>query len=585
VNFSELNLNPQLLRAIGELGFETPMPVQQEIIPRFLETESDLVGLAQTGTGKTAAFGLPILQLISPESRHAQALILAPTRELCVQIASDLRDYSKYSTGIKITPIYGGAGFQGQLKELAAGPQVIVATPGRMLDMIKRGNIKLNNIRFLVLDEADEMLNMGFEEDVSAIISHTPASRRTFLFSATMPYEVEQIALQYMKSPETVTIGQRGKGASTVKHIYYIAHARDRYQVLKRIADYYPNIYGIVFCRTRQETQEIADSLIRDGYSAEALHGDLSQSQRDYVMNKFRIRHLKMLVATDVAARGLDVEELSHVINYNLPDELEVYVHRSGRTGRAGRTGISISIINLKEKHKIRQLEKQVGKEFSQAKIPLGHQICEKQLYYLIDKMENVEVNEEDVEAFLPVIYKKLKWMSQEELIKRFVSVEFNRFLDYYRDAGDLNVDENRETASSAKYTRVFMSIGRKDGLIPPRLIGVINDFTTTRDLRIGKIEIEDNFSFVEIDSRFIDRFMQAFKGKYYNNRPVRVDIAEEKRFKNKPSGKRKVEINTKPSTETDKTYKKEGKKKWKSSSDPYFGDRNPKEGKQKRRF
>jgi ATP-dependent RNA helicase DeaD len=487
-------------------------------------------------------------------------------------------------TNIRVTPIYGGAGFPGQLKELAAGPQIIVATPGRMLDMINRGNIKLNNIRFLVLDEADEMLNMGFEEDVSAIISNTPKTRRTFLFSATMSNEVEQIAMKYMRSPETVTIGQRGKGASTVKHVYYIAHARDRYKVLKRIADYFPNIYGIVFCRTRQETQEIADSLIRDGYSAEALHGDLSQSQRDYVMNKFRIRHLKMLVATDVAARGIDVEELTHVINYNLPDELELYVHRSGRTGRAGRSGISISIVNLKEKNKIRQLEKQVGKEFSQAKIPSGHQICEKQLYYVIEKMENVEVNEEEVEEFLPVIYKKLKWMSQEELIKRFVSVEFNRFLDYYREAGDLNVDETREMQSSASFTRVFMSIGRKDGLMPPKLIGVINDFTGVRDMKIGKIEIGDTFSFVEIDSRYIDQFMQAFKGKFYNNRPIRVDMAEGQRSRKKSGEKPRGEY--KPRTGNDSGFaKKEGRKKWKADSDPFFGDRNPREGKRKKRY
>jgi len=584
VNFSEFNLNPQLLRAAAELGFETPMPVQQEVIPLFLGTDRDLVGLAQTGTGKTAAFGLPILQLISPETKSAQALILAPTRELCMQIAGDIRDYAKHMPNIRITPIYGGAGFQGQLKELAAGPQVIVATPGRMLDMIKRGNIRLGNIRFLVLDEADEMLNMGFEEDVSAIISNTPATRRTFLFSATMPAQVEQIAMKYMKSPETVTVGQRGKGASTVKHLYLIAHASDRYKVLKRIADYYPNIYGIVFCRTRQETQDIADSLIRDGYSAEALHGDLSQSQRDYVMNKFRIGHLRMLVATDVAARGIDVEELTHVINYNLPDELEVYVHRSGRTGRAGRAGISISIINLKEKHKIRQLEKEVGKEFSQVRIPTGHQICEKQLYHVIEKMENVEVNEEEVEEFLPVIYKKLNWMTQEELIKRFVSVEFNRFLDYYRDAGDLNVDESRDSQGSTKFARVFMSIGRKDGLIPPRLIGVINDFTGIRDMKIGKIEIGDTFSFVEIESRYTDQFMQAFKGKFYNNRPVRVDEAEGQHKKRRTGEKPREETKSGPDNNT-AFSNKDRRKKWKTESDPYFGDKNPKEGRRKKRF
>lgn len=527
MNFTELNLEPELLQAITELGFIEPMPVQQEVIPFILEDTKDLVALAQTGTGKTAAFGLPILNMIDPLSKQIQALILAPTRELCMQITNDLRSYSKFKKGIKVTAIYGGAGFQGQLKEISQNPQIIVATPGRMNDMINRGNIKLQEVNFMVLDEADEMLNMGFEEDVSAIIGHTPKERRTFLFSATMPSEVEQIAHAYMKKPKLISIGQRGQGASTVKHIYFLAHARDRYQVLKRIADYYPAIYGIVFCRTRQETQEVADSLIRDGYSAESLHGDLSQGQRDFVMNKFRNKNVQMLVATDVAARGIDVEDLTHVINYNLPDELESYIHRSGRTGRAGKTGTSISIVNLKEKHKIRILERQVGKEFSQAKIPSGHQICEKQLYHLIQTMENVTVNEEEVEAFLPVIYKKLEWMDKEELIKRFVSIEFNRFLDYYRNAGDLNVDEGRERSNRTQFARMFMSIGRKDGLIPPKLIGVINDFTANRNLTIGKIELGDTFSFVEIDRAYADQFKKAFEGKFYNNRAIRVDEAE----------------------------------------------------------
>lgn len=527
MNFSELNLAPEILKAVTDLGFVNPMPVQEQVIPFIIEEQADLVALAQTGTGKTAAFGLPILNQIDPQSKSIQALVLAPTRELCVQITNDLRSYAAHMKQIKVTAIYGGAGFQGQLKEIAQNPQIIVATPGRMNDMINRGNIKLQNVNFLVLDEADEMLNMGFEEDVSAIIGHTPKERRTFLFSATMPSEVEQIAHTYMHKPKLISIGQRGQGASTVKHIYFLAHARDRYLVLKRIADYYPSIYGIVFCRTRQETQEVADSLIRDGYSAESLHGDLSQGQRDFVMNKFRNKNVQMLVATDVAARGIDVDDLTHVINYNLPDELESYVHRSGRTGRAGKTGTSISIVNLKEKHKIKVLERQVGKEFSQAKIPSGHQICEKQLYHLIQTMENVTVNEEEVEAFLPVIYKKLEWMDKEELIKRFVSIEFNRFLDYYRDAGDLNVDEGRERNNRTQFARMFMSIGRKDGLIPPKLIGVINDFTGNRNLTIGKIELGDTFSFVEIDKGYADQFKKAFEGKYYNNRAIRVDEAE----------------------------------------------------------
>lgn len=525
--FEQLGLQENLLKAISELGFENPMPVQEAVIPRIIENNTDIVALAQTGTGKTAAFGLPLLQLIDPSNKKTQALILSPTRELCMQIANDLHSYAKYMPGINITPIYGGASFEVQAKQLKAGSQIIAATPGRMLDMIMRKTADLSEVRFLVLDEADEMLDMGFEEDVSSIIESTPSDRHTFLFSATMPEEVEKIALQYMHKPETLSMGKRNIGATNVKHIYYLTHARDRYSVLKRICDFHPEMYAIVFCRTRQETQEIADSLIRDGYDADSLHGDLSQSQRDHVMGKFRDRHLSMLVATDVAARGIDVNDLTHVINYNLPDDNNNYLHRSGRTGRAGKDGISISIINMKEKGSIRLLEKQIGKPFSQGKIPSGRQVCEKQLYHLIDRMENVNVIEDEINHFLPVIYKKLQWMTNEELIKRFVSVEFNSFLEYYRDAKDLNVDEAHERQESKSFTRLFMSIGRKDGLMPPKLLGLINDYTKSRELRVGKIELGDTFTFVEIDSKFVQLFMESFNGKYLNDRPIRVDIAE----------------------------------------------------------
>jgi ATP-dependent RNA helicase DeaD len=506
------------------------MPVQEAVIPRIIENNTDIVALAQTGTGKTAAFGLPLLQLIDPDNKKTQALILSPTRELCMQIASDLNSYSKYMPNIKVTAVYGGASIEAQAKQLRAGTQIIAATPGRMLDMIMRKYADLSEVRFLVLDEADEMLDMGFEEDVQSIIESTPKDRHTFLFSATMPTDVEKIARRYMKSPETLSMGQRNIGATNVKHMYYLTHARDRYTVLKRVADFHPEMYAIIFCRTRQETQEIADSLIRDGYDADALHGDLSQSQRDHVMKKFREKHLNMLVATDVAARGIDVSDLTHVINYQLPDDSDNYIHRSGRTGRAGKDGISISIINMKEKGRIKMLERQIGKPFSAGKIPAGRQVCEKQLYHLIDRMENVNVIEDEINDFLPVIYKKLEEMSKEEIIKRFVSIEFNSFLEYYRDAKDLNVDESRERgerSESGSWTRIFMSIGRKDGLIAPKLLGMVNEFTQSRDLKVGRIELGDTFTFIEIDTKYVPLFMESFKDRMMNDRPIRVDIAE----------------------------------------------------------
>jgi ATP-dependent RNA helicase DeaD len=536
--FDQLGLQENILKAIKELGFETPMPVQEAVIPRIIENNTDIVALAQTGTGKTAAFGLPLLQLIDPDNKKTQALILSPTRELCMQIASDLNSYSKYMPNIKVTAVYGGASIEAQAKQLRAGTQIIAATPGRMLDMIMRKYADLSEVRFLVLDEADEMLDMGFEEDVQSIIESTPKDRHTFLFSATMPSDVEKIARRYMKNPETLSMGQRNIGATNVKHMYYLTHARDRYTVLKRVADFHPEMYAIIFCRTRQETQEIADSLIRDGYNADALHGDLSQSQRDHVMKKFREKHLNMLVATDVAARGIDVSDLTHVINYQLPDDTDNYIHRSGRTGRAGKDGVSISIINLKEKGRIKMLERQIGKAFSAGKIPLGRQVCEKQLYHLIDRMENVNVIEDEINDFLPVIYKKLDAMSKEEIIKRFVSIEFNSFLEYYRDAKDLNVDESRERgerSDSGSFTRLFMSIGRKDGLTVPKLLGMVNEFTNSRDLKVGRVELGDTFTFIEVDTKYLPLFMSSFKDQTMNERPIKVDVAEDQTSSERP--------------------------------------------------
>ena len=443
MTFKELNLRAEILSAVEELGYEQPMPVQEQVIPYMLTEVSDLVALAQTGTGKTAAFGLPILNMIDVKRRDVQALVLAPTRELCIQICNDLKGYSKNMSDVHIVPVYGGEDIRKQLKELDRTPQIIVATPGRLIDLTERGKIQLGNINYLVFDEADEMLNMGFKEDIETILKETPDTRRTLLFSATMPAEIQRIARQYMHDYKEITVGVRNSGTENVEHIYYVSQARQRYLVLKRIVDLNPDIYGIVFCRTRQETKEVADKLMHDGYNADALHGDLSQPQRDSVMQKFRIRNVQLLVATDVAARGLDVSDLTHVINYNLPDDVEIYTHRSGRTGRANKTGISVSIIHSKEKFKIKDIERMLKRKFEQRQIPNGLEVCKKQLFYQIDKMQNVDVNEEQIDPYMAQIMNQLEYLSKEELLKRFVSLEFNRFLDYYKNAPDLNITEH----------------------------------------------------------------------------------------------------------------------------------------------
>ncbi|MFW5793197.1 MAG: DEAD/DEAH box helicase [Bacteroidota bacterium] len=528
-NFQELGLKPELQKSVEALGFKEPMPIQAEVIPSLLNTPSDLVGLAQTGTGKTAAFGLPILQYIDTESDHTQALILCPTRELCMQITRDLQSYAKFLPNLQVVPIYGGASIEVQFKQLKAKPHIIVATPGRLNDMIRRNKVDFKKVSWLVLDEADEMLDMGFQEEVDSILEFTPKGKHTLLFSATMPVEVERILAKYMNNPVIKTVGQRNKGTSNVNHMYYMVQARDRYQALKRIADFNPNIYSIVFCRTRAETKDIADALIRDGYNADALHGDLSQAQRDHVMKRFRNRTLQMMVATDVAARGIDVNDLTHVINYNLPDDPDIYLHRSGRTGRADKTGICISIINMKEKHKVRMFEKKLGREFVKAKIPTGGQVCEKQLFHHIDNMENVELNHEEIDSFLPVIYKKLEWMDKEELIKRFVSLEFNRFLEYYRNAVDLNVDESRSSESKAKggkFQRMFISVGRKDKYSVPQIIGLINDVTKTRDVSIGRIDLMHSFSFIDVDVNAVELLQKSFADENANPLGVRIETA-----------------------------------------------------------
>ena len=546
-SFEELGLDNNILRAIKELKFENPMPVQEKIIPMMLQDEpQDIIALAQTGTGKTAAFGLPIIHKTDTTLKQVQYLIIAPTRELCLQIADDLKDFASYNRDIKIAAVFGGSSMDRQIQKIKQGAQIISATPGRLNDLINRGEVNLNKVKAVVLDEADEMLNMGFKEELEAILETTPKTRNTFLFSATMPNPLLSIANRYMKNPVEVTIGKRNSGAENVEHVSYLVHAKDKYLALKRIVDFHPNVYGIVFCRTRAETKEVSDKLMQDGYNADALHGDLSQSQRESVLNKFRTRHLRLLVATDVAARGLDVDDLTHIINYDLPDELEIYTHRSGRTGRAGKSGTSIVIANLREKYKLNTIEKQLNKKFVNLPIPSGTEICEKQLFHLIDKVEKVEVDTVQVEPFLPKIYEKLEWMDRNDLIQRFVSIEFNRFLEYYKNLQDLSspsdskYKERPESKSgrsgrggrsgNSNYTRYFLNLGVTDGLKPAQLIGMINDFTGMRDIEIGQIEILKNFSFFEADSNYQDNILNGFKGQKLKKREINVEIAEKRR-------------------------------------------------------
>ncbi|MDR0538140.1 MAG: DEAD/DEAH box helicase [Tannerellaceae bacterium] len=437
--FEELGVAAPILKAIQEMGYEFPMPVQEEVIPFLLGEDNDVIALAQTGTGKTAAFGLPILQKINIATIQPQALILCPTRELCLQIADDLNDYSKYIEELKVLPVYGGSSIESQIRTLKRGVHVVVATPGRLLDLMNRKTVDLSLIRNVILDEADEMLNMGFSESINEILAAIPPTRNMLLFSATMPQGIASITKKYMKQPKEIVIGRKNEGNNNIRHIYYVIRIQDKYLALKRIADYYPNIYGIVFCRTKRETQEIADMLMHDGYNADSLHGDLSQVQRDLVMQKFRIRNLQILVATDVAARGLDVDDLTHVINYTLPDDVESYTHRSGRTGRAGKTGISISLCHIKDKGKIQNIERTLNKKFEKSQIPGGKAICEKQIFNLVDKIEKVKVDEEEIARLMPGIFRKLEWLDKEDIIKRMVSLEFNRMINYYKNAGQIH--------------------------------------------------------------------------------------------------------------------------------------------------
>ena len=537
--FEELGVSPEIRRAIEEMGYENPMPVQEEVIPYLLGENNDVVALAQTGTGKTAAFGLPLLQQIDVKNRVPQSLILCPTRELCLQIAGDLNDYSKYIDGLKVLPVYGGSSIDSQIRSLKRGVHIIVATPGRLLDLMERKTVSLSTVHNIVMDEADEMLNMGFTDSINAILADVPKERNTLLFSATMSPEIARISKNYLQNAKEITIGRKNESTSNVKHVAYTVQAKDKYAALKRIVDYYPQIYGIIFCRTRKETQEIADKLMQEGYNADSLHGELSQAQRDAVMQKFRIRNLQLLVATDVAARGLDVDDLTHVINYGLPDDTESYTHRSGRTGRAGKTGTSIAIINLREKGKLREIERIIGKKFIAGEMPTGKQICEKQLIKVIDELEKVKVNEEEITDFMPEIYRKLEWLSKEDLIKRMVSHEFNRFLDYYRDREEIetptdsrerNTHDSRERGSrkaAPGFTRLFINLGKMDSFFPSELISLLNSNTRGR-IELGRIDLMKNFSFFEVEEKEAQNVVKALNRANWNGRKVSVEVAGE---------------------------------------------------------
>ena len=540
-NFSDIKLNENIAKSLDELGFISPTPIQSKTIPLLLDTKQDLIGAAQTGTGKTAAFGIPSIHLTDTSDKSVQTLILCPTRELCIQITKDLKKYSKYVKGVQIVPVYGGASMETQIRALKKGSQIVVGTPGRTKDMIKRKKLSLISIDRVVLDEADEMLSMGFKEDLDFILSKATAGVQKLLFSATMPKKVTSIIKNYMKNPVTIAVDPVNTAATNVLHQYHVVQAKDRYETVKRIADINPNIYGIVFCRTRRETKVVSNRLMVDGYNADALHGDLSQSQRDEVMNRFRKSQLQLLVATDVAARGLDVNNLSHIINYNLPDDPEIYTHRSGRTGRAGRTGISIAIVHSRELRRLKDIEKISGVTFSKELVPTGEDICKKQLYALIDKIKNIEVDNEKIEPFLSSIHKKLDGLDRDQLIKHFVYAEFSRFISYYKNARDVNVfsakkssrsrtdrkSRGRDNSSKNNFTRFHINIGTKHRLNPLKLISLINESLNSDIHEIGKIEILKTFSFFEIDSIVSQELLETLNETKFNNVKVKVDISK----------------------------------------------------------
>lgn len=539
--FEQLGLREEIVKAVTDLGFENPTPIQQKAIPMLIDNMTDLVGLAQTGTGKTAAFGLPMLHNIDFSDKSTQALVVCPTRELCLQITKDLTAFSKYFRGANIVAIYGGASLEVQARQISRGAQIVVATPGRLIDMISRRKVNISNVQIVVLDEADEMLNMGFKEDIDEILQNVPAERSTWLFSATMPREVAAIAKNYMHQPQEITVGTQNSSAENIEHQYFMVREKDRYFALKRVIDFYPDIFGIIFCRTRRETQEVAEKLIKDGYNCEALHGDLSQMQRDSVMKKFRERTLQLLCATDVAARGIDVSDITHVINYNLPDDIENYTHRSGRTARAGKSGLSIVFVNTREGGRIRDVERQIKKKFVHREIPNGKEICEKQLFALIDSMVNTKVNDTAIAPYMEKVEEALSSLSKEDLIKRFVSTEMNRFLDYYKTNVDLNVhvkekgdrssrgerDDRRE--SDGNYQRLFFNIGEMDNVNKGMLVRLICDEAGIPGTNIGRIDVKREFSFVEVTPDVAERVKDSMSGlpTEKGNRKIRVEFSD----------------------------------------------------------
>ena len=547
--FEELGVSSEILQAITEMGFVSPMPVQEEVIPYLLGEGNDVIALAQTGTGKTAAFGIPLLQKIDVENEETQALILSPTRELCLQIADDLRDFSKYMKGVHVVPVYGGASIEQQIRALKHGAQIIVATPGRLIDLMHRGKAQIEHIKSVVLDEADEMLNMGFSDSINEIFEHVPAERNTLLFSATMSKEIEKIALNYLHDHKEIVVGSRNEGAENVNHVYYMVHARDKYLALKRIVDFYPRIFAIIFCRTKIETQEIADKLIKDGYNAESLHGDLSQAQRDLTMQKFRQHLTQLLVATDVAARGLDVDDLTHVINYGLPDDIENYTHRSGRTGRAGKKGTSISIVHSREKHKIRNIEKVIGKEFVEGEMPSAQEICKKQLYKVMDQIVKTDVLEEQIDPFMGDISRFFEFIDKEDIIKKIVSIEFGKFLSYYANAPEIEKPSSRRKdeggrtkaeggrskeksrgrgsrKAEAGFRRLFINLGKKDGFFPGELMQFLNK-NVKGHVEVGHIDLQNTISFFDVAEEDADRVTKYLTGAKYKGREVRCNDGE----------------------------------------------------------
>ena len=542
--FEELGVSEEIRRAIEELGFEHPMPVQEEVIPYLLGNGNDVIALAQTGTGKTAAFGIPLLERTDPTNRNTQAIVISPTRELCLQIADDLKSFAKYIKGINIVAVYGGTSIIDQIHALKHGAQIIVATPGRLIDLMHRGAAKVQEVRNVVLDEADEMLNMGFSDSINEIFDNVPADRNTLLFSATMSKDIERIALNYLHDHKEIVVGSRNEGAENVNHIYYMVNAKDKYLALKRIVDFYPRIYGIIFCRTKAETQEVADKLIRDGYNAEPLHGDLSQQQRDITMQKFRQHITQLLVATDVAARGLDVDDLTHVINYGMPGDTESYTHRSGRTGRAGKKGTSISIIHTKERGRVREVERTIGKEFVDGTLPTPQEICSKQLFKAIDEIEKVNVDEDQIAPFMEDINRHFEYFDKEDILKRIVSLEFGKFLKYYanapeivkpstqRDRKDRNERKREKRAPESGYRRLFINLGKDDGFYPGEVMQFINRNVHGRQ-DVGHIDLLGRISYIEVPEEDANKVMRALDGAKYRGRTVRCNDAD-----STPSGK-----------------------------------------------